>query len=449
MSYNPIPFTMDGSAPLHFPAESGATVDAVKRPSVAQELTSWLSALPHFFELKNHPLFESGGLHILDRNYIAETLILKQVLRRCLHLCLISGAEEQAGHMSGGDGAILSSALTGELMNRKQDMSLAPIWTRLGDLYDACHVLCEARKIDLRSWLSLGTLLGREFEDKTAHGLLRQEAPGRNLRHRLSELCRLLESACAHDSVDDVCSVLDSFAHCLDQLSLVSLLLTRDRPLKMTLPLFTHVHGRARTAVATLEKMALKAAADGAEFYEVFDSAGYAVGMELNKVFSHELVGLAASRHPPTIYAKIENSHGLLRDCFQQTILSLAQAFDPTLDRAKIFDTLDTKLQQSLRLRADLWAISELIRRAEHEHKPLVPLVARLQSFQQGAMRHLMYKDWESFERFVAEISAARGAAELGPVLHRFATYLDALFNQISMRVVLADYPFDYPPIAD
>jgi hypothetical protein len=63
-------------------------------------------------------------------------------------------------------------------------------------------------------------------------------------------------------------------------------------------------------------------------------------------------------------------------------------------------------------------------------------------------MRHLMYKDLESFERFVAEISAARGAAELGPVLHRFATYLDALFNQISMRVVLADYPFDYPSVA-
>jgi hypothetical protein len=64
-------------------------------------------------------------------------------------------------------------------------------------------------------------------------------------------------------------------------------------------------------------------------------------------------------------------------------------------------------------------------------------------------MRHLMYKDWESFERFVAEITAARGAVELGPVLHRFATYLDALFNQINMRVALADHPFTPPSLAD
>jgi hypothetical protein len=449
MSYNPVTFTSDGSAPPHFSADSCATVEAGGRTSVARELTSWLSALPHFFELKNHPLCDAGGGHPLDRNYIAETHILKQVLRRCLHLCLISGAEGQTGHMPGGDVDLLTPVISDELMSRGQDASHAAIWTRLSELYGACHAFCEARKIDLRSWSSLGMLLSREFEGSEAQGWLRRCSPGRDLRHRLSELCRLSESACAHDSADDVCSVLDSFAYCLDQLSLVSLLLTCDRPLKMTLPLFTHVHGRARAAVATLEKMALKDADGGAEFYEVFDSAGYAVGMELNKVFSHELVGLAASRHPPTIYAKIENSHGLLRDCFQQTILSLAQAFDPTLDRAKIFDTLDTKLQQSLRLRADLWAISELIRRVEHEHKPLAPLVARLQSFQEGAMRHLMYKDWESFERFVAEISAARGAAELGPVLHRFATYLDALFNQISMRAVLADQPFDYPPVAD
>jgi hypothetical protein len=127
--------------------------------------------------------------------------------------------------------------------------------------------------------------------------------------------------------------------------------------------------------------------------------------------------------------------------------VTLAQVFDPTFDGSKIFDSLSTKLQQSLRLRDELWAISELIRRAERDLKPLAPLVARLHSFQSGAMRHLMYKDWESFERFIAEISAARGAAELGPVLHRFATYLDALFNQINMRVVLAEHPFTYPPV--
>jgi hypothetical protein len=43
------------------------------------------------------------------------------------------------------------------------------------------------------------------------------------------------------------------------------------------------------------------------------------------------------------------------------------------------------------------------------------------------------------------EMGAARGEDELAPVLHRFAAYLEALSNQVGMRAVLANHPFDYP----
>jgi hypothetical protein len=248
---------------------------------------------------------------------------------------------------------------------------------------------------------------------------------------------------------DEIPIALPLFAHCLEQLGFVGELLAKDQPIKLTLPIFTHVRATACSAASLLEGMARIAAEDGGDLYELYDSAGYAVRMELNKVFSRELVGLASSSLAPSIYTRVENAHGLLRDCFQQTIIALAQAFDPSLDPTAVFDTQLTKLQNSLRLREELWTLSELVKRAERGGgKPLAPLVARLQDFQQGAMRHLMYKDWESFERFVAEITAARGAVELGPVLHRFATYLDALFNQINMRVALADHPFTPPPLA-
>jgi hypothetical protein len=425
-----------------------APVEVGESPSAAQELTAWLSALPTFFDLKNHPLGDVESTYYSSKNYVDETRILKLVLRRCLHLCLIPHVEEYAAMGANGDSSSQTQpALTGELTQQPQDNPLSLVWGSLSELYGVCRALMETSKIDLRSWSSLGSLLNREIETIETLIFCRRLSPDQILQQRLPELYQLSESARARAAADDVCAVLSSFAYCLDQLSFVSTWLSHDRPIKMTLPIFTHVHARARASVSLLEKIALKAAAEGGEFYELFDSAGYAVGMELNKVFSHELVGLAASHHPAAIYTKIENSHGLLRDCFQQTILTLAQVFDPTLDGSKMFDALHTKLQQSLELRADLWAISELVKRAERELKPLAPLATRLQAFQNGAMRHLMYKDWESFERFIAEISAARGAAELGPVLHRFATYLDALFNQISMRAVLAEHPFDYPRV--
>jgi hypothetical protein len=78
-----------------------------------------------------------------------------------------------------------------------------------------------------------------------------------------------------------------------------------------------------------------------------------------------------------------------------------------------------------------------------------VPLLERLDAFRDGSLRFLMYKDWETYDRFVAEVLAARGAVELAPVLHRFGTYLEALFGQINMRIVLADHPFNYPALAE
>ncbi|HEX8852215.1 MAG TPA: hypothetical protein VF754_01950, partial [Pyrinomonadaceae bacterium] len=93
------------------------------------------------------------------------------------------------------------------------------------------------------------------------------------------------------------------------------------------------------------------------------------------------------------------------------------------------------------------WTLLQMVRRAEteREQRSVVPLVERLDAFREGSLRFLMYKDWESYERFVEEIGAARGATELAPVLHRFNAYLETLFSQINMRAVLADYPFAFP----
>jgi hypothetical protein len=61
-------------------------------------------------------------------------------------------------------------------------------------------------------------------------------------------------------------------------------------------------------------------------------------------------------------------------------------------------------------------------------------------------MRFLMYKDWETFERFVEEVLKTQNKKDLTPILHRFGAYLETLFGQVNMRGVLASHPFQ-PPI--
>jgi hypothetical protein len=171
--------------------------------------------------------------------------------------------------------------------------------------------------------------------------------------------------------------------------------------------------------------------------------------MELRKVFAHELMGLTSLHQAPPIYVKIENAHGLLRDCFQQSTVALAQLFDGSLDGAQLFKSFHTKLEQSLTLRQDLWMLLQLVRQAKagRDQYPLSRILERLADFRDGSLRYLMYKDWESCERFMEEVAAARGAVELAPVLHRFATYLETLHEHVSLRAVLAGHPFDYPKL--
>jgi hypothetical protein len=50
----------------------------------------------------------------------------------------------------------------------------------------------------------------------------------------------------------------------------------------------------------------------------------------------------------------VENSHGILKDCFQQSIVQLAQAFDPEIDGARIFPDFSARRDQSMELRDGL-----------------------------------------------------------------------------------------------
>jgi hypothetical protein len=244
-------------------------------------------------------------------------------------------------------------------------------------------------------------------------------------------------------------SIFSGLFRLLEYLRFVETLLRRDQPLKQTLPIFTLVHAEARALTEFIETRAMRTEGLEKNIFEALDSTNYAIEMELRKVFAHELVGVSSLKQASVIYIKVENAHGLLRDSFQQSVVGLAQAFDAALDGSRLFDAFQTKLDQSLALRRDLWVLLQLVRRSENEMEAatIERLLNNLAWFRERSLCYLMSKDWESCERFMEEIDGARGNAELATVLHRFAAYLEALSSQVNMRAVLVNHPFDYPPL--
>lgn len=442
------------------------------------ELSMWLQALCSFFDVRTHPLTATEQTQISTRDFTDETRIAQQALRRSMHLVVeqiyveraISPLEEEItgegrkeppaattdfavirrSDNSGGDGG--GGTATSSVSPAAADWAEHDLILLREVLADACAVcdgLLEGRAVSWQAWVSVGRVLRRELSHAAAmQRLMRTE----NLQSATSlhpKLVELSEHLNPDELSADVLKIFSNLAKLLDWLRFVETLLSRDCPLKQTLPVFTLVRREARELLDFIElcMLATRQKYD-ASIIEIIDSTAYAISMELRKVFAHELTGLSGLRQPPAIYAKIENAHGLLRDCFQQSTVALAQSFDPTLDGAALFSVFHTKLGQSLALRHDLWNLLQVVRDTEKgqpDRQSVTPLLDHLTTFRNSSLRHLMYKDWESYERFVEEIAAARGTGEVALVLHRFGMYLETLLRQINMRAVLVAHPFVEP----
>jgi hypothetical protein len=310
--------------------------------------------------------------------------------------------------------------------------------------------LLAAGAVSFHAWANVGKMLARELEgSEAAKQLIRSQMDrsGASLQAQLVGLTRHALMPRAFRA--DLLIIFSRLAQMLEWLALVEFYLRRDAPLKQMLPVFTLINQETRELRRFIDNRPLRIEGLEASISDVLDGTNYALAMELRKVYSRELTGLSALRHPPSLYSKVETAHGILRDSFQQSVVVLAQLFEPTLDGALLFRAYQTKKEQSLKLRHELWTLLKLIQQAERERDqhPIVRLLERLVVFQEGSLRYLMYKDWEACERFIEEVGAARGAVELAPVLHRFAAFIETLFSQVSMRAVLADTPFDFPTL--
>ncbi|HEX5706277.1 MAG TPA: hypothetical protein VFX96_03205 [Pyrinomonadaceae bacterium] len=437
---------------------SGEAADAHPSPAdepldTAGELGIWLRALQSFFELGNHPRADSSEQTVSGRDFACEASVAREALRRCSRLSAVlagGGAvtnpslfdDEQRGASvingagdSSGDGLFASGDATSDELHEI-----------IGELCALAEALGAAGHASFDVWTSFARIVARQLAVSETAWRLTSASAARHTRSPLWPQLRALTERVTPDALGaDVSAIFAKLLGLLELLKHIEGALAEDRPLKQTLPLFTLLREEATALLTMLSERTLRIEGLDASVAEQLDGTAYAVKMELRKAFEHELAGLASLTSAPHIYARVENAHGLLRDCFQQSIVALAQIFDPQLEGARLFGAFKTKLDQSLALRRDLWQVLQSVRGAEAGSDSVSSLGEALQTFCGGSLRNLMYKDWEAYERFAEEVTTTKGAGEQRAVLHRFSAYLETLFGQVNMRAVLADYPFVQP----
>jgi hypothetical protein len=437
-------------------------VESEKKTHFLFELEMWLKSLDSFFSIKNHPFLEQELKEVIRRNFIEELKIFRNVILRMTFLAnqLISKNETPEKSLSAHYENLLQNLNWSEdnfekaLLQPTPEDSLAMF---TASMFDICTITDNLTKteagrslfVNFQTFASLGKLILRENKRSYYINLLtcyKFKSTDKIDNPNLVNLINTIDNELIRQ---EITKTLIEFFRLLKYLSFISNDLNQDKPLKNCLPIFTLIKIEAYQLIQFMDKVLLHIADLPSQVANSIDGCVYALQMDLKKVFGRELLGLVNLNQAPLIYAKVENSHGLLRDCFQQSVVTLVQIFEEGFDGLKIFNSFQTKLDQSLRLRLDIWRLLCAFRKFQKEpaQNKIAEVNEQITIFRDSSLKYLMYKDWDDFEKMTYQAMSTRVLEDFSKIVHVFATFLEALLGQINMRAVLANHPFDYPEV--
>ncbi len=210
-----------------------------------------------------------------------------------------------------------------------------------------------------------------------------------------------------------------------------------------TLLPFSLITSETRLLLSYIDRRVLKGRDSDEPLSQVYDSFVYCVPLELKKVLNTELTDISVTRQAENVRTRVENSHGILKDCFQQSIVQLAQAFEPEIDGASIFPDFMAKREQSLHLRDGLARVTRAVQEFQRNKDPATAqqMKTQISDFYDHNIKYLMYRDWSGFELFYIEILKCGSLSGLTQIAHRFETFLVTLLREVQKRSILAGAP--------
>ena len=414
------------------------------------DLGLWLSGLESFLNIQNHAFGEENRSKAASRDWTKEFRLTHSTLLQCSSLNFKLAQALKIESAAGENKTDFSDEFSG---NKKTfDITTEDIFSLSMSLKEAILLsegLLRAAPLKFGEWTAWSKSLTEKLKKASAFEKLIRAAEKTGEDFLPAQLQTLLKAKNLSAATEaDLKLILPRFGKILKWLNVIAQMVKQDKPLKPALLIFARIYEQVQELTEYINNRLLRFQDEETDLFGALDGAVYVASIELKKVYQHELTGLTDIRPTPLVRAKIEAAQGLLNDSFQQTLVSFAWLIDPEVEAKNLFPAFQTKLEQSLSLRESLWRVMNDVRMAEKnpETYPIYELVKKLNLFVESNMRFLMYKDWETVERFVEEILKTQNKKDLTPILHRFGAYLETLFGQVNMRGVLANHPFQ-PPI--
>lgn len=425
-----------------------------KKSEYLFELEMWINSFERFFRVKNHPLSDYEISEILNKDFTEELWVVQNVSVRMSFLCTEILTRERHNLIlferyienELKRDFVLDSFLEKLMEQPSPEDSVTLLLDSLSDIRTIITDICKGSHVSYQSFTSIGRILIREIKRcKFIELLINFKFKPHYDKIQNKRLALIVKNIQSDQLRQHVAKVFLELFRLLNYLKFIEVDLKLDRPLKNSVMIFVLIRSELNLLADFLESKVIDNPNLSPGLKERIDAILYALRMEMKKVYNHELVGLVYQRQAQQIFVKVENSHGLIRDCLQNAIVQIAQAFDTSFDGGDIFQNLTTRLKESLKLREDLKGIIHFIHtyRENADNEDLTRLIDYLARFRDLSLKYLMYRDWDDYEKFMEEIIIASGRSEMSDVLHRFQVFLETLLGEVNKRAVLINYKPD------
>ena len=408
-------------------------------------LETWLKGVRSFLNTEHLPLADSEKEEILSRSFLSEI----KIIRRAVQICETFACDViNIGHAETFElERIIEDKLRKEkVLDSHTNRFLAQITpvdslSQLLDSLNDLRISIDAYQRIPNPGFQLFLTLGRNYRQELRNCRYIEMLMSQRFRIQYDlienkSLMEALRSIRDEQIQRNLALAILYIYRFLKYLKFVSDDLQHDRSLRHHLVLFSLLHEEMEYLSNFLKARLLKGKGVNWELKNAADLVAYSLKTDSRRVISRELVFVAREMEPANVYARIENSHGLLQNCCQGGILTLVHAVDPKFDDMSLFPKRAERIAVGDQIRQDLWSLRQwMIEISENETVPDTnKIIGRLMSFKEKSLSSLMYRDWAGFESFMEVLAISNNSNEIMTRMRKFINFIEDLIQEVSKR---------------
>jgi len=413
------------------------------------ELEAWLRGLRSFFDLQHLPMRESERATLVERDFRQELKIAGCALQRCERLTLEIVRLGQSDSLrfetfverKSRKGAVPGCNVDAVLDQPTPLDSLVWLQESLGDLRLLISTLDDRGAIDYRIYRGLG----REYAQALKSSRFVEMLLGQRVRKQYDQMenpfLQGILDAIKDDRLRRNAVLAFIYLHrMLKYLALIWKELEQDHPLRETAVLFALVDEEMASLADFLKSRFLRGRATNQVLHEAVELVIYSLHVERRRVQEQELASVVSAGDAAAVYARIQNGHGLLRNCLQSGVVALAQALNKQVEARNLYPSMQDSANRSQVLRQDLWELRTFLKEMlDGKQEPALDrIVSRMALFREKSLPLLMYRDWSEFESFSDAIVTSGSSMESRILLRKFIGYVETLVQEVSKRSSLS-----------